>query len=237
MSDNQKMEIPESFLYKWQNIVDVLAELINVPAGLIMRVVDEDIKVFVSSNSEGNPYKPGDHEVLIGSGLYCETVINRDDKLHIPDALKDEHWKNNPDIKLNMISYLGFPIHMPDKSNFGTICVLDNKENQYSPLYEKVMLNLREIIETDLKIVFFNYMLGEKNRELTDYIDEIKHLRGLLRICAKCKKIKNEEDEWIVLESYIQNHTEAEFSHGLCENCMEDLYGDKEWFKNKILKK
>ncbi len=89
MKENQKIpevEIPESTLTKWQNIVDIMAELIDIPAALIMRIVQSDIEVFVSSKSDGNPYQPGDHEHLMGSGLYCETVINTNDKLLIPDA-------------------------------------------------------------------------------------------------------------------------------------------------------
>jgi hypothetical protein len=73
-------------LNKWQNIVDILAELIDIPAALIMRIVQSDIEVFVSSHSADNPYHPGDHEHLLGSGLYCETVINKKEKLLIPNC-------------------------------------------------------------------------------------------------------------------------------------------------------
>ena len=60
--------------------------------------------------------------------------------LLVADALRDEEWKSNPDIKLGMISYLGFPITWPDGQVFGTICVLDKKENSYSELYRKFVL-------------------------------------------------------------------------------------------------
>jgi GAF domain-containing protein len=118
-----QLEISDDTLLKWQNIIDIMAGLIGIPAALIMRLVGSDIEVFVSSTSEGNPYKPGDHEHFLGSGLYCETVINNNQKLLIPNALTDDKWKNNPDVKLNMISYLGFPIVLPNKKPFGTICV------------------------------------------------------------------------------------------------------------------
>lgn len=104
MKENEQspqVEVPEITLKKWQNIVDIMAEMLGIPAALIMRLVESDIEVFVSSRSEGNPYNPGDHEHFLGSGLYCETVINKNDKLLIPNALADEKWKNNPDIKLN----------------------------------------------------------------------------------------------------------------------------------------
>ncbi|MBT4684169.1 MAG: GAF domain-containing protein [Chloroflexi bacterium] len=143
---SSQLEISEDTIKKWQNIVDIMAELIDIPTALIMRLVESDIEVFVSSRSDANPYHPGDHEHFLGSGLYCETVINTAKKLLIPNALVDKKWKNNPDIKLNMISYLGFPIVLPDGKAFGTICVLDNKENAYSGTFENLIENFRDII-------------------------------------------------------------------------------------------
>ena len=143
MKENEQslqLEISQEILKKWQNIVDIIAELIGIPAALIMRLVESDIEVLISSQSDGNPYHPGGHEHFLGSGLYCETVIKTGKKLLIPNALADEKWKNNPDVKLNMISYLGFPIIYPDGKPFGTICVLDNKENAYSEIYEDLIM-------------------------------------------------------------------------------------------------
>ena len=54
--------IPDTILEKWQKIVDLMAETLDVPAGLIMRIVGDEIRVFVSSSTEGNPYHPGDSE-------------------------------------------------------------------------------------------------------------------------------------------------------------------------------
>src|SRR3984893_16193502 len=71
--------------------------------------------------------------------------------LLVPDALQEEEWESNPDIKLGMISYLGFPIAWPDGRIFGTICVLDNKRNEYSEPYRKLLLQFREVLQTDLR--------------------------------------------------------------------------------------
>jgi transcriptional regulator with GAF, ATPase, and Fis domain len=219
-----KFEIPEDTLRKWQNIVDIVAELIGVPAALIMRLVESDIEVFVSSQSDGNPYHPGDHEHLLGSGLYCETVINTNDKLLIPNALVDEKWKNNPDIKLNMISYLGFPIILPGQKPFGTICVLDNKENAYSETYEDLIKNFRDIIQSQLELMYMNILLGEKNKSLSDYLAEIKILRGIVPICMHCKGIRDDKGYWNRLETYISEHSEVLFSHGICDKCLKKHY-------------
>ncbi len=51
-------------------------------------------------------------------------------------------------------------------------------------------------------------------------MSEVKVLQGLLPICAGCKKIRDEEDHWNPLEIYIDRHSEAHFSHGLCPDCV-----------------
>ena len=68
-------------------------------------------------------------------------------------------------------------------------------------------------------------LLNERN-ELQKALSEIKTLSGLLPICASCKKIRDDKGYWNQIELYIRDHTEAEFSHSLCPNCAEKLYGD-----------
>jgi len=216
--------IPDSILSEWQSTVDIMATLVGVPAGLIMRMVQSVIEVFVSSQSHGNPYVPGDRELLLGSGLYCETVINKNKKLLVPNALTDEHWKTNPDVKLNMISYLGFPICWPSGKPFGTICVLDTKENAYSKTVEELMLKFRGIIQTHLELLHMNQVLGEENRSLSDYLAEIQTLRGIVPICSFCKNIRDDKGYWEAVESFVSQRTEARFSHGVCPQCAREHY-------------
>ncbi len=59
---------------------------------------------------------------------------------------------------------------------------------------------------------------------LQDALAEIKSLRGILPICSNCKKIRNDRGSWEQIEVYIRGHSEAEFSHGLCPECMKKLY-------------
>ena len=141
--------VPPEIMRKWQGIVDLLADIVHVPSALIMRVEPPHIKVLVSSESLGNPYEP-DEEASLNTGLYCETVMSTRRPLRVPDALQDEDWKTNPDIKLGMISYLGVPISWPDGAIFGTICVLDRKSNGYSDLYLKLLLQWRDVLQADL---------------------------------------------------------------------------------------
>ncbi len=56
--------------------------------------------------------------------------------------------------------------------------------------------------------------------------DELKTLRGIVPICASCKKIRDDKGFWNQVEDYIRDHTEAEFTHGLCPDCANKLYPD-----------
>ncbi len=66
--------------------------------------------------------------------------------------------------------------------------------------------------------------LRASNEELQRALREVKTLRGLIPICASCKKIRNDLGSWQQLEEYLQEHSEAEFSHGLCTPCIKKLY-------------
>ena len=60
--------------------------------------------------------------------------------------------------------------------------------------------------------------------ELRQALRDIKNLRGLLPICASCKKIRDDQGYWQSLEQYVTEHSEAQFTHGLCPECMMRLY-------------
>ena len=149
MSTLEMIEIPSQIVQKWQDIVDLLAEILRVPSALVMKVEPPNIKVFVSSESEGNPYEE-DEVACLNTGLYCETVMRTRDLLLVPNALVDQEWKVNPDIKLGMISYMGFPVAWPNGDIFGTICVLDSRRNEYNELYKKLLLQCRDVLQADL---------------------------------------------------------------------------------------
>ena len=161
--------VPPEIVRKWQEIVNLTAEIMHVPSALIMRVEPPNIKVFVSSETNGNPYEQGELACL-DTGLYCEIVMKSGQPLLVPDALRDEHWQSNPDIKLGMISYLGVPIVWPDGEIFGTICVLDKKPNEYSELYRKLLLQWRDVLQADLR------SLATLHRELEARETKIRRL-------------------------------------------------------------
>jgi PAS domain S-box-containing protein len=61
--------------------------------------------------------------------------------------------------------------------------------------------------------------------ELKEALANVKTLRGLIPICASCKKIRDDKGFWSQVEVYVRDRSEAEFSHGICPDCMKKLYG------------
>ena len=107
-------------------------------------------RTLVSSNSQGNPF-PIDELFSMDIGTFCETVIKNREPLLVINALEDDQWKSAPEIGVGMVSYLGFPVLWPDGRMFGTICVLDDKANRYSDLYQELLLHCRDVLQADLQ--------------------------------------------------------------------------------------
>jgi PAS domain S-box-containing protein len=68
--------------------------------------------------------------------------------------------------------------------------------------------------------------LEKERRRLQQVLDEVRTLRGIVPICANCKKIRDDKGFWNQVEKYVSDHTEAEFSHGICPECAQKLYPD-----------
>ena len=63
-----------------------------------------------------------------------------------------------------------------------------------------------------------------RNIELEEALAQVKQLSGLLPICANCKKVRDDEGYWHDVAVYIHKHSEADFSHGICPDCLQELY-------------
>lgn len=116
------------------------------------------------------------------------------------------------------------------KRTDGSLCIMDltatlipwNKENA-------ILVTLRDVTQR---------IHAEKEKEhalseLKEAMEKIKTLRGLLPICSYCKKIRDDHGYWQQLETYMEAHSQAEFSHGICPECIKehfpDLYNEKDF--------
>ncbi|MGF1710245.1 sensor domain-containing phosphodiesterase [Vibrio kagoshimensis] len=194
--NTSQIDVPDDMFNGWQKTLDLLAEIVDSPAVLIMKVTATDISVFTTSNTQGNPYNRHDSEVL-GNGLYCETVIKNQSELHIPNALKDPEWDQNPDIKLGMIAYCGLPLTWPDKTPFGTICMLDNQEREYSQSYRQLLERFQNGINANLAHLYQQSELQCLNQILENNVQ--KRTTELAKLSEKL--IKEIEERRVIEDS------------------------------------
>ncbi len=89
---------------------------------------------------------------------------------------------------------------------------------------QRMMTIARARFEDWVALRHLNEELAERNAQLQKALKAIKTLRGLLPICAWCgRRIETEEGTWVSLESYIEAHSEAEFTHGICPTCLQKM--------------
>ncbi len=95
--------------------------------------------------------------------------------------------------------------------------------------YRFVQKNLNYLVGVGLDISDRVKTENEKENlinKLQETLSQVKQLSGFLPICASCKKIRDDKGYWNQIESYIKEHSEAEFSHGICPDCAKRLYPD-----------
>lgn len=103
------------------------------------------------------------------------------------------------------------------------------KEVDVSREAAKITANL--VVEQIARMEEHYHELAKVNTELRAALDEISTLRGTLPICAQCKSIRDDAGYWNRIEKYLKDHSDADFTHGLCPDCEEELYGEQEWFR------
>ena len=191
-SDAQEIAIPSDVLRKWQRIVDLSANIMHVPSAVVTKLEPPDYtcyRTIVSSNSTGNPF-PIDQTFSMDIGTFCETVIKNREPLLVANALEDEQWKLAPEIGVGMVSYLGFPVLWPDGRMFGTICVLDDKTNRYSDLYQEVLSICRDVLQGDLQME--TKRLQDEQRRYHDIQLELAHANRIATLGQLSASIAHE---------------------------------------------
>jgi PAS domain S-box-containing protein len=171
-SDTPEPAIPSDILRKWQRIVDLVANIVGVPSAVVCKLEPPDdtyYRIVANSTSEGNPFRM-DETFSMDIGTFCETVIKSREPLLVANALEDDQWKSAPEIQVGMVSYLGFPVVWPDGRMFGTICVLDDRTNRYSDLYQELLLHCRDVLQGDLQTLV---RLGDELEEQRAHLSEL----------------------------------------------------------------
>lgn len=158
------IDIPESTREAWQKSVDMMADLMEVPAALIMKVCDaETVSVFVASRTHANVYLQGDVAERHPDS-YFEAGMKGSALLKVCNAADEPRWRHAPALSRGMVSYMGLPLTWPDGQSFGVICVMDHREHLYSARSERLIEQFQEMINLHLVLLFQQHELREKTK-------------------------------------------------------------------------
>ncbi len=173
---------------------------------------------------------------------FCSYAIVQPEMLIVRDALKDKRFAKNPlvtdDPKIRF--YAGSQLVTPAGFALGTLCVIDRKPRALSSeqLTALEALSRQVITQLELRRISKNLHQSNKTKEelitkLEETISQVKTLEGIIPICSSCKNIRDDEGFWQQVEVYIGKHSDAGFTHGVCPDCMNELYP---WYKQKAKK-
>jgi len=84
-------------------------------------------------------------------------------------------------------------------------------------------LELRSRVRVGERMVALQHDLAERVRQLEQALANVTQLQGLLPICSYCKKIRDDQNYWQRVETYIESHVDVQFSHGICPDCFENI--------------
>jgi sigma-B regulation protein RsbU (phosphoserine phosphatase) len=124
---------------------------------------------------------------------------------------------------LNLPSYVYIILLTSLTQKENIIQGLDAGANDYiTKPFERTELLAR--VRAGERVILLEKSLRQKNKDLSEALAQVKQLRGLLPICMFCKKIRNDGNYWQKVEEYLVEHTEADFSHSICPECLKKHY-------------
>jgi len=170
----EQLQIPEEIRENWQKIIEIMSDILDIPAVLINMIDKEDtskIKVLQANSNNNNPFNNGD--IFNIAGLYCEEVIDQNKKMIINNALNEEKWHSAPETDYNLISYLGYPILSPDNNIFGTICVMDIQERAFKKTEKELLYQFKQVIENSLNEITLKKKLKQSHHLIQSVLDSM----------------------------------------------------------------
>lgn len=167
---------------------------------------------------------------------YIQTAVAVIDKNMIVVDSNDAYKAKSVQKKINVVATKCFDAAY----NFNEPCC--NKTNGFCPVTEsfktkKTSSTVHHFWIDDHAIVeeITTTPIIEENGEVNYVVEEFRDItkllgleKGLVTICSYCRKVRNDDAEWLPLESYLEKHTGAQFSHGVCNECNETLINELE---------
>ncbi len=198
-----------------EQVFDDFAQLASFICGTptaLMTLVDEDRQWFKAKIGLELTETPRDQS-------FCTHTILSEDLLIVEDATADARFAANPLVTSNphIRFYAGAPLIDSGGFGLGSLCVIDREPRRLSPEQRHALQLLARQV-----VALCECRLA--SADLASALREVRKLRGLLPICSHCKSVKNDEGYWRSLEQYLATRTDADLTHGICPNCLEEHY-------------
>ena len=192
----------------YDDIVRLAAYICQVPIATIS-LVDEQRQWFKAKVGMRKSETPRDI-------AFCAHTILDAGPLIVEDATKDGRFADNdlvthaPRIRF----YAGFPLVNSDGLALGALCAIDRRRRQLDSAQKEAMKALSRQVMVLLE-------MRRISAHLADALAQVRTLRGLIPICAWCRKIRDDKGYWNDMEAYLRTSTGADFTHGICPECLE----------------
>jgi PAS domain S-box-containing protein len=147
MNKYNRIEISDKFLKTWQKIAETIAKVTKVSSVLIIKFEDHNFKAIAVNKSDNSSHKFGDIKGIVSQ--FCEKIRKNKKKHLVSSAVKNEDYNNL--FKSGYTAYLGYPIFQPDGEVFGSLCILDKKENDLKKEVQDLVNDYKELIEAQLE--------------------------------------------------------------------------------------
>lgn len=151
---------------------------------------------------------------------FCAHTVMGTELMVVSDALEDARFAQGPLTQAapNVRFYAGMPLVTPEGYSVGALCVVDREPRTLTPAQATALKALgRQAVQL--------MELRRVSAELAGALEDIKSLKSLLPICAYCKRVRDDAGYWSDLESYLQQETGADFTHGICPTCTVEYFG------------
>jgi GAF domain-containing protein len=195
----------------FDDITKIAAFICGTPIAL-MALVDRERQWFKSRIGENKTETPREQ-------AFCAFTILQPKLMEVEDAREDSRFVDNPLVTgaPNIRFYAGAPLLTHEGTALGSLCVIDRQPRKLSQ-------EQRECLESLARFVMTTMELRQASSKLAETAANVRTLSGMLPICSGCKEIRNDQGYWQQVEVYLQQNTDATFSHGLCPKCSEKYF-------------
>ena len=199
------MDTPPEALF--DDIVRVASHICDTPIATVT-MVDETRQWFKAQVGLAASEGPREH-------AFCTHTICQEGTMLVNDAQQDARFAANPLVTgaPHIRFYGGVPLRTTGGEALGSLCVIDRQPRQLTPAQTEALEALGRQVMAHLEA-------RRVSAQLAAALEQVKVLKGLLPICGRCKKIKDDAGAWVGVDTYIAQHAAVDFTHGICPHCL-----------------